>query len=294
VNPRVSVVIPTYDNDAYIRATMDSVLAQTYRDFEVIVSDHSSTDRTWELLQPYATDQRVRLFRTPPGGGAQRNWNAVSSAATGEFVKLVCGDDLLYHDTIRRQVAAFDDNDSDVVMVASPRDVVDANGRLIVRNLGLAGLRGRVQGRRAVRHSVLRGANIFGEPCCVLLRRATLVQIGGWHGDLGYMIDQATYAQALLTGDLVATDGPVAAFRVSGTQWSVQLARQQAASAAGMHRELAARQPDLLSRSDVLRGNSMAHVRALQRRFVYLYLGRRLRPDAAVSESLHTPIRRHS
>ena len=162
MSPRVSVVIPTYDNDAYIQATMNSVIAQTYEDFELVVADHSSTDRTWELLQPYAADPRVRLLRTPAGGGAQRNWNAVSKAATGELVKLVCGDDVLYRDILRRQVQAFNAHDEGVVMVASPRDVVDASGRPIVRNLGLAGLRGRVEGRQAVRQSVLRGTNIWG------------------------------------------------------------------------------------------------------------------------------------
>jgi glycosyltransferase involved in cell wall biosynthesis len=311
--PRVSVVIPAYQNADFIAETMDSVLAQTYGDFEVVVADHSSTDGTWELLQPYGSDARVRLLRTPAGGGAERNWNRVTEEASGEFVKLVCGDDVLYPELLARQVAAFDavpnggfegttprtardavslggttprtlpGADAEmtgphIAMVATTRDIIDATGRPVVRDLGLAGLRGRVAGRAALRRSVLMGANIFGEPCCVLLRRSVLTAIGGWHGNPGFMIDQATYARALLHGDLIAVAGPLAAFRLSANQQSVGLAKQQARSAAEMHRQLAAMTPRLLSPADVRIGNAMAALRAVQRRLVYLWVGKRMRP----------------
>jgi glycosyltransferase involved in cell wall biosynthesis len=274
--PRVSLVIPTFENAQYVRATMDSVLAQTFRDFEVVVADHSSTDRTWELLQDYTHDPRVRLLRTPTGGGAERNWNRVTDEARGELVKLVCGDDLLAPESLATQVATFDEYDEGVVMVASARDIVDASGVPVVRGHGLGGLSGRVPGREAIRRSVVRGANIFGEPCCVLLRRTALEAAGGWHGSPGFMIDQATYCRVLLHGDLATAPGSLAAFRISSTQWSVSLARQQASSAAEMHRQIAELVPGLLSPGDVRVGNARATVRAFQRRLVYLYLGRRM------------------
>lgn len=277
MSPRVSVVVPSYQNEDYIEETIRSVLDQTFTDFELVVADHSSSDRTWELLQQFTDDPRVRLLVTPAGGGAERNWNKVTAEATGELVKLVCGDDVLYPESLATQVAAFDAN-PEAVMVASPRDIVDASGRPIVRNQGLAGLTGRVTGAEALRRGVLRGANIFGEPCCVMLRRSTLEQIGGWHGDPGYMIDQGTYSRVLLHGDFVATPGPLASFRVSASQWSVRLTRDQADSAAQMHRQLAALAPGTLSSGDVRRGNAMARIRSWQRRLAYLYLGRRMKP----------------
>jgi glycosyltransferase involved in cell wall biosynthesis len=279
MTPRVSIVIPAYNNDEYIGETMRSVLSQTYTDFELIVADHSSTDRTWEVLEEFASDPRVRLLTTPAGGGAERNWNRVTNEAAGELVKLVCGDDILYPESLSTQVAAFDANPG-AVMVASPRDIVDASGRPIVRNQGLAGMTGRVKGTDAVRRSVLRGANVFGEPCCVMLRRDVLERVGGWHGDPGFMIDQGTYSRVLFEGDFVGTAGPLAAFRVSASQWSVRLTRQQAESAADMHQQLADLSPETLSPADVRRGNRMARLRAWQRRLAYLYLGRRMRPQA--------------
>ncbi len=59
--PRVSVVIPSFDNARFIEQTVRSVLDQTFPDFELVISDHSSTDGTWELLQQFADDPRVRL-----------------------------------------------------------------------------------------------------------------------------------------------------------------------------------------------------------------------------------------
>ena len=281
MSPRVSVVIPTYNNGQYVEETMRSVLAQTFTDFELVVADHSSTDRTWDLLQQFTDDPRVRLLTTPAGGGAERNWNRVSQEATGELVKLVCGDDLLAPDALEKQVAAFDAHDDGVVMVASSRDVIDASGRMVVHGLGLGGLRGRVPGRVAVRRSVLRGTNIFGEPCCVLMRRMTLEALGHWHGNPGYNIDQATYCRVLLHGDLVTVAEPLAAFRVSAGQWSVALVSEQARSTAETHRQINEMAPGLLKSRDVRMGNAMASVRALQRRLFYLYLGRRMNPETS-------------
>jgi glycosyltransferase involved in cell wall biosynthesis len=277
--PRVSVVVPAFENAAYIRAAVSSVLAQTYPDFELVIADHSSSDGTWETLQELEADPRVRLLRTPAGGGAVRNWNRVTQEARGELVKLVCGDDLLAPEALATQVATFDAHDDGVAMVASARDIVDASGRVVLRGHGLGGLSGRVPGHDAIRRSVLRGANIFGEPCCVLLRRAALEAAGGWHGDPGYLIDQSTYSRVLLRGDLAIAPGTLAAFRVSSTQWSVGLAREQARSVAEMHRQVAEQAPGLLSSRDLHIGNARARLRAFQRRLVYLYLGRRMHPN---------------
>ena len=279
VKPLVSVVVPAYNSIAFIEATMRSILGQTFTDFELVVSDHSSTDGTWEALQEFTADPRVRLSRLTSGGGAPANWNAVTDLATGEFIKLVCGDDLLSPDSLAEQVAALEAHPA-AVMAASPRDVIDAGGTPLLRNRGLAGLRGEVNGTGAIRRTVLAGTNIFGEPASVLFRRAALVDAGGWDARFPYLIDQATYCAVLLRGSLVAVPRSLAAFRVSEAQWSLQLVRGQAEQAIGFSREFAAKHPGLLSPRHLLVGGLRARANAYGRRAVYRWLGRRMRADA--------------
>jgi glycosyltransferase involved in cell wall biosynthesis len=272
---RVSVVVPSYNNARFIEATMDSILAQTFEDFELIVADHSSADGTWERLQRYRTDPRVRLLQTEAGGGAPRNWERVTAAAAGELLKLVCGDDIIYPDCLRVQVEAMDANPS-VVLVAAQRDLIDACGALLMSRRGLAGLTGRVSGSMAARHAVVTGSNIFGEPACVLIRRETLLDAGGWDGRHPYVIDEATYVNVLLRGDFLGIDTSLAAFRLSSSQWSVQLAREQSAQVIGFHHRLAHDESGLLSRTDLFRGDARARGMAYARRLAYLWVGRRM------------------
>ena len=275
LTPRVSVVVPSFNNASFIEATMDSILAQSFEDFELVVADHSSVDGTWELLQHYRTDPRVRLLRTEAGGGAPRNWERVTAAAGGQLLKLVCGDDIIYPDCLRMQVEAMDAN-PEVVLVAAQRDLIDARGAILMSRRGLAGLTGRVAGRMAARRTVVVGANIFGEPACVLIRRKTLQDAGGWDGRHPYVIDEATYVNVLLRGDFFGIDRSLAAFRLSSSQWSVHLAREQSHQVIGFHHRLAGAASGLLSRTDLFRGDARARGMAYSRRLAYLWVGRRM------------------
>ncbi|MFZ1286755.1 MAG: glycosyltransferase [Candidatus Phosphoribacter sp.] len=277
MSPRVSVVMPTFQNVAFVEATIESVLGQTFTDFNLLISDHSSTDGTWQVLQRFATNPRVTLWQTEPGGGAPANWAAVTSRATGEFVKLVCGDDLLRPRCLQEQVQAMDAHPS-VVLVCARREVIDAQGRVVFPGRGSARISGLHNGRWALRQAVRAGTNIFGEPAAVLMRRRSLEAAGGWWADFPYVIDEATYARVLLDGDLYAVDAPLAAFRLSSGQWSVALAASQSAQVIAFHEALAAGEPGLLSPHDLARGAFMAKGLSLARRLVYLALARRLTP----------------
>jgi len=272
--PRVSVVIPSFDNARFIEQTVRSVLDQTFPDFELVISDHSSTDGTWELLRQFADDPRVRLTQVAAGGGAPANWTAVTAQARGELLKLVCGDDLLYPTALAEQVAAFDAF-PEAVLVSSQRDIVDSEGKPVLRGRGLQGLAGLVPGDRAVRRTVAAGTNVFGEPVCILVRRSALIAAGGWDARSPYLIDQATFARVLRRGPMVALRRPLAAFRISEQQWSVGLARQQGAHAREFHRTVAREDPRLLTRRDKVSGDVRASAMAYARRAVYL--GMRLR-----------------
>lgn len=274
--PRVSVVVPAYNNAEFLEQTIESILAQDFDDYELIVADHSSQDKTVDIIERYAGNPIVKILSpTPAGGGALENWNRVSGFARGEFVKLVCGDDVIAPSALREQVAALDANPS-AVMVASPRALIDSNGKVILRRRGLAGLRGLVPGRVAVRAAVRAGTNIFGEPACVLFKRQLLERVGGWDSQFPYLIDQATYTRILLHGDMVALPKVLASFRISSSQWSVRLARQQAEQALAFHAALRANDKALLSRLDLLTGNAKAIAISYARRLAYVAMRSRM------------------
>ncbi len=271
MNPLVSIVIPAFNNEDHVRETLRSVTAQTYGNLEIIVADHSSTDRTAIVIEEFHADPRVRVLPpTPRGGGAPANWNRVTQEARGDYVKLVCGDDLLRPDCVAAQVEAALAH-PDCAMIAARRDIVDDAGAVVMAGRGLTGMRGVVPAGVAVRATVRSGTNPFGEPACVLLRRDALLE-RGWDATHSYMLDVASYMHALDRGDVFCMEDSLASFRVSAGQWSVRLMRSQATEAKRLYAELAATRPADVSRGDVLRGSVLAHLNALARRAFYMKL----------------------
>jgi Glycosyl transferase family 2 len=287
VTPSVSVVVPVYNCVEFIGVTMQSILAQTFSDFELVVSDNCSTDGTWEALQQFTADPRVRLSRFASNVGGVANFEAVTDLASGEFVKLVCADDVLYPDNLEVLVAELIAHPSAVLAVSS-RDVIDATGRIVLRNLGLAGLRGEITGTDAIRRSVLAGTNLYGEPPSALFRRAALIDAGGWDPRYPYLMDLVTYSAVLLHsgGNLVAVPRPLWAFRISASQESVRTkARTQAGQVIDFFHVLAAEHPGLLDRRHLLVGTARARMNAIARHIVYRLLFRRMRPGTAAATS---------
>ena len=240
--PVVSVVIPAFENESTLGAAIESVLTQQGPAFELIVSDHASTDGTLEIARAYEDDPRVTVASAPSGGGAVANWNHVSALASAPLLKLVCGDDVLAPGVLARQVRLMDD--PGVALVACRRDVIDGAGRVVLRDRGLQGLRARMTGPQAVRAAVRSGTNPFGEPSCVMMRTATLAQVGWWWGERPYVLDLATYVRVLEHGDFAADPATGAAFRLSTTQQSARMTRRAAGDVGWLTRWAAARHPE--------------------------------------------------
>lgn len=274
-DPRVSVVIPAYNNASVIRETIESVLLQTGVDLELVVADHSSTDGTRDVVERYADDPRLTILDTPAGGGAPRNWNRVTAEATGEFTKLVCGDDVLRPGVLARQARLL--SDSGAVLTACRRDIVDADSKVLFRGWGLKGLDHRMSGRDAVRRVVRAGSNQFGEPASVMMRTSVLHDVGDWYDAFPYLIDQASYTRVLMRGDFVPDTEVGATFRMSTTQWSVALVKDQASQARAYHQWVRDAYPGSVSGGDVAYGDLRASLMARARRFSYKVLERRMR-----------------
>ncbi|HET8663516.1 MAG TPA: glycosyltransferase family 2 protein [Nocardioides sp.] len=126
--PSVSVGLPVYNGEDYLEEALDGLLAQTYSDFELIISDNASTDRTPEICQAYATrDKRIRYVRQPTNLGAVPNHNVLLTLARGRYFKWVGADDIYLPRLLERCVEAIEAH-PEAVLVNVWDGVVDEFG----------------------------------------------------------------------------------------------------------------------------------------------------------------------
>jgi glycosyltransferase involved in cell wall biosynthesis len=130
-NPRVSVGLPVYNGERYLAQTIEAVLAQTFADFELIISDNASTDRTAEIAQRFAAkDKRIQYHRNEENIGAPRNYNRTFELSTGEYFKWIAADDSIAPEFLERCVAALDGT-PDAVIAYTRGSGVDKDGNWI-------------------------------------------------------------------------------------------------------------------------------------------------------------------
>jgi glycosyltransferase involved in cell wall biosynthesis len=108
-SPRVSIGMPVHDAERFLPAAIEAVLAQTFADFELVICDNASTDRSLEICLAYqARDPRIRVLQNAVNLGANPNYRRVAEAARGEFFKWASANDLIAPDFIERCVAALE------------------------------------------------------------------------------------------------------------------------------------------------------------------------------------------
>lgn len=129
--PRVSVGIPVYNREHLIAETIESVLAQTFEDFELVICDNGSTDGTAEVCREYAAlDPRVKFHRNDENRGAAYNFNRVFELSSGEYFKWLAADDLCEPQFLEHCVQALDANPA--ASLAYPRaNFIDADGAVV-------------------------------------------------------------------------------------------------------------------------------------------------------------------
>ena len=130
-SPLVSVGLFVYNGERFIEEALLSILNQTLTDFELIISDNASTDRTGEIVQAYAKrDDRIRYYRNEKNIGAGWNARRVYELATGKYFRWATADDLLEPDLLRRCVEILE-NSPDCVVAHTRTKEVDEQGNFI-------------------------------------------------------------------------------------------------------------------------------------------------------------------
>ena len=168
----VSLIITVYNRASYVAATINSVLAQTYTNFELIIWDDGSTDDSLKIIRDYAQqDQRIKIFSEPNRGAVIALVNAISQA-NSQYLGLIDSDDLLHPEAIAQTLEVLESN-PDVGMVYTDHFVINADGE--VKGLGK---------RCSIPYSQERLLIDFMTFHFRLMRRDVYDAIGGFDGSL--------------------------------------------------------------------------------------------------------------
>lgn len=140
--PKVSIGLAVYNGENYLEAAIESLLNQTYKNFELIISDNASTDRTQEICQNYLSqDPRIRYYRNQKNIGGANNENQTFRYSRGEYFKLAAHDDLCAPEFIEKCLKILENNPS-VVLCYSQIVNINAKGEtlgVISRKFGETG-----------------------------------------------------------------------------------------------------------------------------------------------------------
>lgn len=265
-NPRVSVCMPVFNGATFLREAVTSVLAQTYRDFELCVFDNASTDSTWEILESFR-DPRIRSVRNPENIGAERNWNLALEAANGTYLKMLHHDDLLEPTCLAEQVMALERHPG-AVLAFSSRTIIGTNSQRIMTRIP-PWPQGEVPAQEIVQGCLRAGTNLVGECCGVLVRSHAARATGGFNGRIPYVIDLDYWVRLLKHGSGYCLKAPLASYRISPDQWSAAIGKKQCRQFIEFMDHLAASGLWPVGRWAQVRGKAMAYRNQWLRMLVY-------------------------
>jgi len=199
--PLVSVITPTYNHESFILQCLDSVLSQTFEDWEQIIVDDGSTDKTAAIVARYAAaDRRIHLIRQRHKGiwRLSEAYNSALERARGKYIAILEGDDFWPSYKLGKQISFHDDQ---VLLSYGDTQVVESDGtpRGIVKRPGFSGVVGNVD---FLRFALLTNTNI--RPQSAICDTIAVRKLGGFHQDNFPAVDWPTFVRlAQLSGCFV-------------------------------------------------------------------------------------------
>jgi glycosyltransferase involved in cell wall biosynthesis len=202
--PKISVLIPTYNYGRYLAQALESVLMQTFTDFEILVVDNCSSDDTNEVIQRFKDcDSRIRYIRNPSTVDMVR-------AAKGEYIKFLFSDDFLVSPMALELLAGALDSNSSVSLVGSSRKVVDNQSRPV--DLWAFYREDVVQkGSEVIKGCLYNRCNYIGEPTAVMFRSSQAAR--GFDDRYRQLVDLEMWFHLLEQGDFAYINKPLCVFR---------------------------------------------------------------------------------
>ncbi|HVB88286.1 MAG TPA: glycosyltransferase [Candidatus Dormibacteraeota bacterium] len=214
--PAVSVIVPNYNHARFLRRRIDSILAQTFQDFEVILLDDCSTDDSRSILSSYASDPRIRIeFNDANSGNTFKQWNKGVRLARGEYVWIAESDDYAGERFLERLLAVLPRDPA--VAFAHCRSYRVTNGDLLngfedtyLQYLGPHGWDADfcVDGRQECRDYFV-FTNSVPNASAVAFRKAVYERVGGADESLVLCGDWKLWAAMALTGRIAYVSQPL-------------------------------------------------------------------------------------
>lgn len=266
---KVSVCMPVYNGARFLREAIDAVLRQSLTDFEFIIVDNQSTDKTVEIIKSY-TDPRIKFFQNETNIGLIPNWNMAMSKASGEYMKIVPADDLIFPDNLKLLTEVLDkDVNKRISMVCSRKQVIDETGRVILTR-GFAGKKEQeVPGLAAIHKNIRSGGNIIGEAGAILFRRELLTKTGVFNSKYFYVLDIDLWYKILLHGNLFYIPKALSAFRVSSASESTVVKDSQLSDIRGFNNMLYQQKEYEVSYYTLVMGSFKAWLSSIAKKLIY-------------------------
>jgi|GEM_PF-2492483 len=230
----VSILIPTYQGEQFLEATLNSALNQTYPNIEIIVSDDGSKDKTVEIARKFC-DQSQNEFKiyTNKKLGMVENWNFCISVAKGKYIKFLFQDDLLKSDCIEEMVKLAE-KDEEIGLVFSPRSIFLSNGADSLQSCldiykdcldlhqAWSNLESIQSGQTLLAdpNFLEYPLNKIGEPTTVLIRKSVLEKLGGFDPKLKQIVDLDMWMRIMIHYKIGFVNSVLSSFRIHPKQQS--------------------------------------------------------------------------
>lgn len=217
--PKVSIVLPSYNYANYLDERIQSLLGQTYQDFELIVVDDASTDNSVEVIQKYASDNRVKTrFFSENSGLPYKRWNDGAAMATGDYILFAGADDSCAPTMLEKLVDKLDKY-PDVAIAYCQSMEMDAQGNLV---RSMKRYTDTLDKKRWNQDFVDRGINEYKYLCikitipnasAALIKLDIFRKAGGFDESLKLVADWMLWSRILLTSDVAFVSEPLNYFR---------------------------------------------------------------------------------
>lgn len=210
-NPKISVCIPSYNCGPFLADAIESVLAQSCSDFELLIIDDCSTDSSAEIIAGFAAkDPRIIFLRNEANLGMVANWNRCIELARGEFIHYLFADDTFASPECLARMLHVIESDPAISLVVSARNIIDEDSR--VKRVACHFRDKKVApGTDVIRRCLYEARNLIGEPSVVMFRKSQALR--GFHAGYAQLVDLEMWFYLLEQGKFAFLAEPLASFR---------------------------------------------------------------------------------